>query len=138
MQKSAPLTTIFLFLWFFLVSPAAADSHGNADAFLKAERVVLCKGVDQRTPLGISNVFAADIGKIYCFTKITGAGLDTVITHRWYLNGDLKSTVELPVKSKSWRTWSYKQIGAADVGDGMVEIVAEEGTVLATIIFFIQ
>jgi hypothetical protein len=61
-----------------------------------------------------------------------------MVTHNWYLNGELKSSVDLPVKSGSWRTWSFKRIEPADVGDGMVEVVSAEGVVLTTIIFFIQ
>lgn len=138
MQKNVRLTFIILFALSLSVSPAAADSHDGSASSLKVEKAVMCKGVDQRVPLGIGNVFAGDAGKIYCFTKITGAARDTVVTHKWFLNGDLKSSVDLPVESNSWRTWSFKLIGPADVGDGMVEVVTKEGIVLTTIIFFIQ
>lgn len=138
MQKNALLTAMMLFFLILTVLPAAANSPDPAGSSLKVEKAVMCKGIDQRTPLGISNVFNGDAGKIYCFTKITGADRDTVVIHRWYLNGELKSRVVLPVESSSWRTWSFKLIGPADVGDGMVEVVSEEGVVLTTIIFFIQ
>ena len=134
----AMLVAMILFTLSLCVSPAAADSHDGSANSLKAEKAVMCKGVDQRVPLGTGNVFASDAGKHYCFTKITGAARDTVVTHKWFLNGELTSTVDLPVKSGSWRTWSYKMIGPADVGDGMVEVVSREGVVLTTIIFFIQ
>jgi hypothetical protein len=120
------------------LSPVAADSHDGSSSALKVEKAVVCKGVDQRVPLGIGNVFASDAEKIYCFTKITGATQDTMVTHKWFLNGELKSSVDLPVKSSSWRTWSFKQISSADAGDGMVEVVSAEGVLLTTIIFFIQ
>jgi hypothetical protein len=135
MQKNVWLLIMVLFTLCIYVSPVAADSHASA---LKVEKAVVCKGVDQRVPLGIGNVFASDAEKIYCFTKITGATQDTMVTHKWYLNGELKSSVDLPIESSSWRTWSFKQIGSADVGDGMVEVVSAQGEVLTTIIFFIQ
>lgn len=138
MPKTIWLLIMILFIPCVCVSPAAADSHDGSANSLKAEKAVMCKGVDQRAPLGIGNVFAGDAGKIYCFTKITGANQDTMVTHKWFLNGELKSSVDLPVKSSSWRTWSSKQIDPADIGDGMVEVVSEDGVVLTTIIFFIQ
>ena len=138
MQKNL-LVLITIMLALFLCAPwVVADNHGDSAGSLKAEKAVMCKGVDQREPLGIGNIFASDSGKIYCFTKITGAARETMVTHKWYLNGDLKSSVDLPVKSGSWRTWSFKRIEPADVGDGMVEVVSAEGVVLTTIIFFIQ
>ena len=138
MQKNAPLAILILFVLSLPVLPVAADSHNRTARTLKVEKAVLCKGVNQRTPLGTGNVFASDAGTIYCFSKITGAAQDTVVTHKWYLNGDLTSSVDLQVKSSSWRTWSSKRISPADVGDGMVEVVSEVGVVLSTIIFFIQ
>jgi hypothetical protein len=135
MQKKGGLLTMILFTLCVCASPAAAESHASA---LKVDKAVMCKGVDQRVPLGTGNVFASDAERIYCFTKITGATQDTMITHKWFLNGELKSSVDLPIASSSWRTWSFKQIGPADVGDGMVEVVSAEGVVLTTIIFFIQ
>jgi len=138
MQKKGFLFIMILLALSLCVSPAAADSHDGSANSLKAEKAVMCKGVDQRVPLGTGNVFASDAGKIYCFTKITGAAQDTMVTHKWFLNGELKSSVDLPVKSSSWRTWSFKQIDPTDIGDGMVEVVSEDGVVLTTIIFFIQ
>ena len=105
MQKYGMLLILILFTLSICVSPVAADSHDGSANSLKAEKAVMCKGVDQRVPLGIGNVFASDAGKLYCFTKITGATQDTMVTHKWYLNGELKSSVDLPVESSSWRTW---------------------------------
>lgn len=138
MPKNVCLLTVVLFTLSLCASPVAADSHNASANTLKAVKAVVCKAVDKRVPLGIGNVFASDAGKIYCFTKIVGAERDTIVSHKWYLNGELKSSVDLPVKSSSWRTWSFKRIGSADVGDGMVEVVSEDGEILTTIIFFIQ
>jgi len=132
------LPILVLLAVFLLIQPVSADDQANADSTLRVEKIVICKGVDQRTPIGISNVFSVDSKKLFCFTKIVGATEKTVITHRWLLNGELKSTIQLPVESGSWRTWSAKQIDSSDAGDWMVEIVAENGEGLASIIFFVQ
>lgn len=138
MQRNSLLSLLIVLALSFFVSPVAADSHDSAESTLKIEKAVVCRGVSQRVPRGIGNVFTSDTGALFCFTKITGAAHNTMITHRWSLNGDLKSSVDLPVESSSWRTWSTKKIGSADIGDWMVEIVSEDGIVLTTIIFFVQ
>ena len=138
MQKNVFLIFIILFALSLSVTPAVADNHNNTASSLKVEKAVMCQAVDQREPLGIVNVFSGDAGKIYCFTRITGAARETVVTHKWFLNGELKSSVDLPVESSNWRTWSTKEIDPSDAGDGMVEVVSSEGVVLTTIIFFIQ
>ena len=138
MQKNVFLIFIILFALSLSVTPAVADNHNNTASSLKVEKAVMCQAVDQREPLGIVNVISGDAGKIYCFTRITGAARETVVTHKWFLNGELKSSVDLPVESSNWRTWSTKEIDPSDAGDGMVEVVSSEGVVLTTIIFFIQ
>lgn len=138
MQKNGLLPVMMVLALSFFISPVAADSHDSSASSLKIEKAVICKGVDQRVPLGIGNVFSSDTGELFCFTKVTGAAHNTTVTHKWFLNGDLKSSVDLPVESSGWRTWSTLQIGPDDVGDWMVEVVSEEGVVLTTILFFIQ
>ena len=138
MQKKGLLSVMIVLALSFFISPVAADSHDGSANSLKIEKAVICKGVDQRVPLGIGNVFSSDTGELFCFTKVTGAAQNTMVTHKWFLNGDLKSSVDLPVESISWRTWSTLQIEPDDVGDWMVEIVSEEGAVLTSILFFIQ
>ncbi|MCG6911131.1 MAG: DUF2914 domain-containing protein [Deltaproteobacteria bacterium] len=137
MLKKALLTLISLGAVFGLLSADAADANDNPSS-LQVENAVICRVVENRVPLGTGNVFTSDAGKLYCFTKIVGAVNDTVVTHRWFLNGDLKSSVNLPVKSKSWRTWSSKRIDAGDAGDWMVEVVSADGVVLSSIIFLVQ
>ena len=138
MQKNVFLSFIILFALSLSVTPAVADNNNNTASSLKVEKAVMCQAVDQREPIGIVNVISGDAGKIYCFTRITGAARETVVTHKWFLNGELKSSVDLPVESSNWRTWSTKKIDPSDAGDGMVEVVSSEGVVLTTIIFFIQ
>lgn len=133
-----PLALIALALAFINLPCAFADDADSAGASLRVEKAVICRGVENRTPLGTGNVFASDAGTLFCFTKVVGATSETMIIHRWFLNGDLKSSVNLPVKSRSWRTWSSKRIDAADAGDWMVEVVSGDGDVLATILFLIQ
>ena len=102
------------------------------------ENAVMCQNVVDRVPIGTGDVFSKDIGKVFCFCKVLGASSPSQITFNWYYQGSLQSTVTLPVRSASWRTWSYKNMSPAMTGEWMVEILTEDGKPLESIIFFIQ
>ena len=102
------------------------------------ENAVMCQNVVNRVPIGTADVFSKDIGKVFCFCKVLGASPPSQITFNWYYQGSLKSTVTLPVKSASWRTWSFKNITPEMTGEWMVEILTKDDKPLDSIIFFIQ
>jgi hypothetical protein len=113
----------------------AGDAAANP---LSLEVFTICRDVVNRTPVGSGSVYAVSAGKLYCFTKVVGAQTDTKIIHNWFMNGKLKASVTLPVKSASWRTWSAKEIKPQDAGDWMVEVLNEAGEPIESILFFIK
>ncbi|MHC4278465.1 MAG: DUF2914 domain-containing protein [Planctomycetota bacterium] len=52
----------------------------------------------------------ADVGKLLCYSKITGGGEGDSIKHRWYFGTRLIAGVSLDVSSEGWRTYSSKNI----------------------------
>jgi hypothetical protein len=118
--------------------PQTLLAQDNPSMSIKLEKAVICRGVENRMPIGAGSVFPAGIGHLYCFTKVVGADRETEIAHHWYLNGKLVSSVVLPVKSASWRTWSSKKIDTNDSGDWMVEVLTEDGQAIESILFFVQ
>jgi len=119
----------------FSTTLQAQDTSGSE---LKLEEVAICRDVVDRAPIGRGSVFHTDTERIYCFTKVAGAKTDTKIIHHWYLNGKLKASVTLPVKSASWRTWSSKEITSSDIGDWMVEVLTADGKAIESILFLVQ
>ena len=113
--------------------PAPAEQSG-----LQIQDAVVCQDVVDRAPVGNSDVFAKDIARLYCFSRVVGAAGQTQITHNWYYKGTLKASVKLPVRSDNWRTWSSKTIDPAWTGEWMVEILSDQGTPLESIIFYVQ
>ncbi len=107
---------------------------------LKAEIAVICKNVDRekRQPVEPGDKFPADVGRLYCFTKIAGAEKETEIKHLWYHGDNLLATVTLPVKSSSWRTWSSKAIEKTRKGKWKVEIKDAEDKLITTLYFIIE
>ena len=104
---------------------------------LSIEDLVMCAAIEDREPSGIGTVFSSDSEKIYCFTKIIGATDTTSVNHVWYMGDQQVASVNLPIKSAAWRTWSSKMIGNS-LGKGYVEIVAEDGTMLGKADFEIK
>lgn len=143
-MKGRILKSIFvaIALSTLLVTPAVSQEQeapaAMASAGITIEDAVISQNVVDRAPIGTGDVFTSDVEKVYCFCRVLGASEPTEITFNWYYQGGLKSTVKLPVRSKSWRTWSSKTISPGMTGEWMVEILAADGTPLESIIFFIQ
>jgi hypothetical protein len=113
-------------------SAAAQNQPG-----LVLEEIQFYTAVKDRQPSGIGTVFPEDLDKLYCFTKIGGADRATYVHHVWYFGNKEIARVKLPVKSKSWRTWSSKNLHMG-LGYGYVEIVSESGDILGRAEFKIQ
>jgi hypothetical protein len=98
----------------------------------------ICTDVQNLEPINASTSFPATVGKLYCFTKITGAQSPTQITHVWYFDGTERAKVDLAVNSVSWRTYSSKIIQSYEMGAWSVEVLDSNGKVLKTLEFEVR
>ena len=108
------------------------------ESALRVDRAVTARGVEARQPVGEATSFPADVGRVFLFTRITGARGDTVIYHVWRHGPTERARVELPVRSNSWRTWSSKRILPSWSGEWIVEIQDQAGNVLESVSFLIE
>lgn len=120
-----------------LVSGALLMSLTFAGQALALEVIeaVITTAIIQREPVDEVEVFPIQTGKLYCFTRITGAAEATVVYHLWYRGGQLMSRVELPVNSPDWRTWSAKRFLEDEPGQWRIEIQDASGTVMRQVEF---
>ena len=102
---------------------------------LEVAAAAVCRDVVDRQPVDVGNSFEASVGKLYCFTKITGAQDPIAISHVWYFGGTKVATVNLSVKSFSWRTYSSKVIHPQYIGAWHVDVLGPDGEVLRTLQF---
>ncbi len=102
------------------------------------EEGVICTGVTDRVPQGAAEAFASDVGKLYCFTKISGAAAGMAIKHLWYRDENLLHTQELAIGGSPWRTWSSKTITPDMTGVWKVEIQDADGNLITTLNFTVQ
>ncbi len=104
---------------------------------LVLEQIQFYTTVKDRQPSGVGSVFPETLDKLFCFTKIGGAKGSTYVYHVWYFGDKEVARVKLPVKSKSWRTWSSKNLHLG-LGYGYVKIVSESGDILGMAEFKIE
>ncbi|WP_457643002.1 DUF2914 domain-containing protein [Persephonella sp.] len=87
--------------------------------------------IQDREPIGISERFPPDIGKVYCWTKVSADNVPTKIYHVWYYNDREVARVELGITYSVFRTWSSKTILPQWVGTWKVVVEDENGNPVA-------
>ena len=116
-----------------LVVPAIVQAED-----IQVHGLAVGTNIVDRTPQGVEGKFDPSVGKLYAFTRVVGAEHHTKVHHRWYWGDQLMATVDLPVQSVSWRTWSSKNIEPHWIGNWKVEIVGEDGAILDTVQFAVD
>jgi hypothetical protein len=95
----------------------------------------VCTSIDRLQPGDSGTRFPVDVGRLFCFSRISGIRQPTRIQHVWYLDGKERFRKVLPVAPPSWRTFSSKRIRPSDVGPWRIEISDAEGNVMQTLSF---
>ena len=89
--------------------------------------------ISDRLPVDTGSAFPADVGRVWLWTKVSGAA-GTTITHVWS-HGENEWAVPLNIGADQWRTWSNKTIPPEWTGEWTVEVKDESGNVLKTVRF---
>lgn len=88
--------------------------------------------VEDRKIVQPDSTFEANVGSLFCFTRITGAQDTTEIHHVWYHDEEEMARTTLEVRSEDWRTWSSKTILPEWAGPWRVVIEDADGQELAS------
>ncbi len=128
-MKKLSLLLVFAAIFALALGIPALKAEGGPT--LTAE-IEVCTDVQDRVPVGTADMFGSDVGELCLWSKITGAEEDTIIRHVWTYNGEELASIELPVRSSSWRTWSRKTVLPEWTGDWEAKVVDGAGNVLAT------
>lgn len=123
--------------WLVLVLAIAIVNTTQAQQ-IKINQIDLATSIEDRTPVGTDTSFTADIGNIFCFTKVQSKSDSSQITHVWYHKDKEKARIKLNVQSKNWRTWSSKNILNSWTGRWRVIVEDNNGNVLASKTFIIE
>jgi len=95
--------------------------------------IAIARSVVDRMPVDTASVFAADVGQVACWTRVSGAAGQT-IQHVW-IHGENEFPVSFEIGGSPWRVWSTKEIPPEWDGEWRVEIRDSTGAVLASTTF---
>ena len=126
MKAGSVLLSVILLI---ALAPGACFAVEVADA-------VMCLDVRDRQPVIPGDSFSADVGKVWCWSKIKD-GEDTTISHIYYHDGEEKAVVKLGIHSPLFRTYSSKRILPSWTGPWRVDIVDADGAVMKSLDFTI-
>ena len=96
----------------------------------------MCLDVQDRQPVEPGEEFPADVGKVWCWSKIKD-GQETTIKHVYYYEGEEKAVVNLEIRSPLFRTYSSKRILPSWTGSWCVDIINADGDVMQSLDFTI-
>lgn len=111
----------------------AAPSQAEAPAQAAAAEVKAAKGIENKEPVDEGTSFAAG-EKVWVWSRVTGV-VDAGIKHVWKKNDQQIWVANLPVKSTRWTTYSRRTV---QPGQYVVEVQAEDGSVLGSVAFDVQ
>ncbi len=113
---------------------------GASSAFaLTVTEAVITTQISNREPVDNVEVYPAQMGKLYCFTRVEGATAEeTAVEHVWSYEGREMARVTLPVRSARWRTYSSKKILPEWKGNWQVKVVDLAGNELARVPFKVE
>jgi len=104
-------------------------------AALQVAEGVVTTAVSERAPVDAIETYPASVGRLFCFTRLTGAAVETSVLHVWYRGEEEVARIELPIRSTDWRTWSAKTILPEWRGEWRVEVLDAGGRLLQAIPF---
>jgi hypothetical protein len=102
---------------------------------LEVAAAEVCRAVAGLSPVEPARRFPADIGRVYCLSRIGNIARRTQVQHIWYAGTQERFRISMDVKPPSWRVYSTSRIRPADVGPWRIEIRDREGNVLKTVFF---
>ncbi len=98
----------------------------------------ITSAIENRVPTDSVEVFPADYGKLFFFTRIVGATQETQVSHVWFYEDQEMARVTLPVQSADWRTFSSKRFLPQWVGQWSVVVEDEQGVCLTEVFFRLE
>lgn len=110
-------------------APVASQPAATPAANIKVEKIAVGSAIDNKEISGEAAQFAASVGRVYCWTKVTTDQTPVTIKHVWSADGKQEAEVPLDIKYDSMRTWSSKTVWP---GSWKVDVVDDKGSVLSS------
>lgn len=106
---------------------------------LRVNSLLMCESMidSLRKPVNASREFPVALKRVYCYSGIRNALSERTILYEWYFQDEYIDTIPIKIgRSVHWRSWTYKTITEAQVGEWFVVLRDEiSNTALDTIHF---
>lgn len=108
---------------------------------LRVNSLLMCENMidSLRKPVNTRREFPVTLSRVYCYSGIRNALSERTILYEWYFQDKYIDTIPIKIgRSVHWRSWTYKTITEAQVGEWFVVLRDEiSHTALDTIHFTI-
>ena len=108
---------------------------------LRVNSLLMCENMidSLRKPINFRKEFPVSLGRVYCYSGIRNALSERIILYEWYFQEKYIDTISIKIgRSVHWRSWTYKTITNAQIGEWFVVLRDEiSSTALDTIHFTI-
>jgi hypothetical protein len=134
-MKKLSLFVISLFFSITMCGFLAGTALSQEKEQLEMAEGAVCLDVVNLECVDAHANFPANVGKLYCLTKINGAKGASQITHVWYYGHTERARITLDIRSAGWRTFSSKIIQAHETGDWHIDVLGPDGEFIEVIQF---
>ena len=95
---------------------------------LRVNSLLMCEFIvdSLRKPINSGDEFSITLDRVYCYSGIRNALSDRTILYEWYFEGNYINSIPIKIgRSVHWRSWTYKTINNAQIGEWFVIIKDE-------------
>ncbi len=108
---------------------------------LEVNSLLMCESMidSLRKPVNARREFPVTLSRVYCYSGIRNALSERTILYEWYFQDNYIDTIPIKIgRSVHWRSWTYKTITDAQIGEWFVVLRDEiSNTALDSIHFMI-
>lgn len=118
-----------------MLSVFSFSQDSTVAASFSVDSMAFATSVEARVPAGVGSEFAADVGKVSCWLKVSSARESISMKHVWSKDGKIVFELPLSLTTPSGRIWSTKSVTP---GSWKVEIVDDAGNVVKSGTFTVK
>lgn len=107
----------------------AKESPSTSEASAHVVRAVFATDVAEREPVDELDSIPADLDRLYFFTEIVDMEGE-MITHQWWVDGEMAAEVPIEINGPRWRVHSTKTLPKGASSAWTVRVLDDTGAVL--------
>jgi hypothetical protein len=114
---------------------APTQASAAASPSFSVDSIAIAANIESRVPMGVGSEFAWDIGRVFCWIRVSSPQAPVPVKFLWYKNEEMVLEWPYSLISESGRLWGMK---AVSTGKWKVEIVDGAKNVVKTANFVVK